>query len=339
MKLPVATLLLLSTQLFAQQSSPLVVAHRGACGYLPEHTLPAKALAYGMGADFLEQDVVLTKDNVPIVSHDIHLDTVTDVALRFPDRHRADGRYYALDFTLAEIQQLSVHERMNLKSGRPEFINRFPVGASKFQISTLEEEIQFVQGLNKSTGRAVGIYPELKQPKWHSEQGRDLSRSVLPILEKYGYANKDALCWIQCFELAEIQRLRHELKWEGKLLLLLGSGPKDSNGNDTQRACTAAGLEELSHLINGIGPAINSIIAGNSKETRHITDLVTLAHQYKIAVHPYTMRRDELPKTVESTDDLHQLLFEGAKVDGIFTDFPDLSVKWLNHFSKGNRIQ
>ena len=86
----------------------IVIAHRGASGYLPEHTLAAKALAHGMGADYIEQDVVLTADDHPIVLHDIHLDLVTDVAERFPRRARADGRFHAIDFTLAEIQQLRV---------------------------------------------------------------------------------------------------------------------------------------------------------------------------------------------------------------------------------------
>ncbi len=150
-----------------------VIAHRGASGYLPEHTLPAKALAYGLGADFLEQDVVLTKDRHPIVLHDIHLDTVTDVADRFPERARADGRYYALDFTLAEIKTLAVHERWDHKNRQPVFAGRFP-SENRLSVPTLAEEIELVQGLNTSTGRDVGIYPEIKKPAWHREQGYDI---------------------------------------------------------------------------------------------------------------------------------------------------------------------
>ena len=92
---------------------PLIIAHRGASGYLPEHTLEAKALAFGMGADYLEQDVVASRDDQLIVLHDIHLDRVSDVAERFPDRQRADGRFYARDFDLKEIQSLRAWERMN----------------------------------------------------------------------------------------------------------------------------------------------------------------------------------------------------------------------------------
>jgi len=93
------------------KSGPIVIAHRGASGYLPEHSLESKAMAHAMGADFLEQDVVLTSDGVPIVLHDIHLDSTTDVARLFPGRAREDGRYYALDFNLQEIKALSLHER------------------------------------------------------------------------------------------------------------------------------------------------------------------------------------------------------------------------------------
>src|ERR1043165_1359827 len=97
-------------------ASPIVIAHRGASGYLPEHTLAAKALAYGLGADYLEQDIVLSKDDVPVVLHDIYLDTVTDWSRRFPERKRSDGRFYALDLSLAELKQLRVTERFNAKT-------------------------------------------------------------------------------------------------------------------------------------------------------------------------------------------------------------------------------
>src|SRR6185503_3347980 len=170
--------------------SPIVIAHRGASGYLPEHTLAAKALAHGMGADYLEQDVVLSRDGVPVVLHDIHIDTVTDVAKRFPGRARPDGRYYALDFTVAELKQLAASERFDPKTGLAVFPRRFPVGKSSFQVPTLEEELQLVQGLNASTGRVAGIYPEIKNPAWHRQQGHDVSRIVLDVLARYGYRTR-----------------------------------------------------------------------------------------------------------------------------------------------------
>ena len=106
-------LLLPFAALAAAEPRPLIIAHRGASGYLPEHTLAAKALAYGQGADYLEQDVVLSKDGVPVIFHDTHIDTTTDVAKKFPGRQRADGRFYALDFTVSELKQLNVTERFN----------------------------------------------------------------------------------------------------------------------------------------------------------------------------------------------------------------------------------
>src|SRR5688500_1899970 len=178
------TLLLLGASPAIAQPPPksLVIAHRGASGYLPEHTIAAKAYAHALGADFIEQDLVLSKDDVPIVIHDIYVDTVTDVAKRFPNRKRADGRYYVLDFTVAELKQLRVSERFDARTGGRVFPRRFPAQQSSFQLSTFEEELQLIQGLNRSTGRVAGIYPEIKQPKWHNVQGRDISRVVLAIL-------------------------------------------------------------------------------------------------------------------------------------------------------------
>jgi glycerophosphoryl diester phosphodiesterase len=307
-------------------AQPIVIAHRGASGYLPEHTLPGKALAHAMGADFLEQDIVLSKDDVPIVMHDINLDTVTDVAKRFPERKREDGRYYALDFTLAEIKQLQACERFNPKTGKAVYPNRFPLGqsAASFQLATLEEELQFIQGLNHSTGRVAGIYPEIKQPAWHRKQGHDISRIVLPILAKYGYTTKQDDCWIQCFEFDEVKRLRTELGWQGRLVLLMGGG----KGNDHQR--TPAGLAEIAQVADGIGPSIGSVVTGKTVAERQVTDLVENAHAAHLAVHPYTLRIDELPKCVATSDELLHALFDEAGVDGLFSDFPDVVVKWLH---------
>lgn len=323
---PLALLLILSLPLLAEE--PIVIAHRGASGYLPEHTLEAKAMAHAMGAPFIEQDLVLTKDDVPVVLHDIHLDTVTDIATRFPGRHREDGRYYALDFTLAEIKQLRATERFNAKTGKQVFPKRFPKNRSHFQVPTLEEELQLIQGLNASTGRSAGIYPEIKQPGWHRKQGHDISRIVLPILQRYGYATKTDACYLQCFELEEVKRLRHELGWKGRLIMLLG-GKKGEDGTDFERLLTPQGLAELAQTADGIGPALGSVISGKTPAERRVTDLVANAHAAKLAVHPYTFRADELPKYATSSDDLLQLLFVDAKVDGLFTDFPDIAVRWL----------
>jgi len=316
-------LLVLAMPLLAEDS-PLVIAHRGASGYLPEHTLAAKALAHGMGAHYLEQDIVLTQDDVPVVLHDIHLDTTTDVARRFPDRKRADGRYYALDFSLAEIKQLDVSERFNAKTGKAVYPKRFPLDQSTFCVSTLEEELQLIQGLNASTGRVAGIYPEIKQPKWHRDQGHDISRIVLPVLQRYGYATKADPCFLQCFELTEVQRLRAKLGWKGKLIMLLGS-KKSEDGTDYAALRTPKGLAELAKVADGIGPAIHQVL----NEAGKPTPLVSEAHAAGLKVHPYTLRADDLPGFATSPDEVHRALFSEAKVDGLFSDFPDLTVRWL----------
>jgi glycerophosphoryl diester phosphodiesterase len=295
-------------------AQPIVIAHRGASGYLPEHTLEAKAMAHAMGADFIEQDIVLTKDDVPVVMHDTHLDTTSDVAARFPGRHRANGRFYVIDFTLAEIKQLKATERFSEKTGRQVYPKRFPKGASSFQIATLEEELLLIGGLNKSTGRIAGIYPEIKQPKWHRSEGHDISAMVLPLLRKHGYATKSDPCVLQCFELEEVKRIRKELGWQGRLVFLMGSSGKGETAG-TQRAT----LADVATVADGIGPSIGA----------DIVRLATEAHEAGLIVHPYTLRIDDLPKWTQSTDELLHMLFDEAKVDGVFTDFPDVVVKWL----------
>ena len=322
-----ALLLLSLGGLTAAETRPLIIAHRGASGYLPEHTLAAKALAYGQGADFLEQDLVLSKDGVPVVFHDTAIDTTTDVAVKFPERKRDDGPFYALDFTVAELKQLNATERFNPKTGQAVLPGRFPVGVGTFRIATLEEEIRFIQGLNRSTGRAVGIYPELKAPAWHRKEGRDLAAAVLPILRKYGYDAKDSACFVQCFELAEIKRLRGELAWKGKLIMLMGGKGKGPGETDFTYLQTDAGLAELAQLVDGIGPPISSYVTGRSPAERQVTDLAARARKAGLLSHPYTLRADELPKCVTTVDELLRVLFDEAKVDGLFTDFPDLCIK------------
>jgi glycerophosphoryl diester phosphodiesterase len=316
---------------FAQPTArPLVIAHRGASGYLPEHTLEAKAYAHALGVDYIEQDLVLSKDGVPIVIHDIYLDTVTDVARRFPDRKRSDGRYYVTDFTVAELKQLRVTERFNARTGRRVFPGRFPAEASTFQLSTFEEELELIQGLNRSTGRAAGIYPEIKQPKWHRAEGHDISVVVLKILKRYGYAARSDACFLQCFEWPEVQRLRNELGWRGRLVMLIEAKSKGDDGTDHDFLCTPAGLREVAKVADGIGPAIGRLVtwqASGAKPT--LTELMSNARAAKLQVHPYTVRVDDLPANCTSADALHAVLFGELRVDGVFTDFSDVTLRWL----------
>ena len=320
---PIVALALLSPSARAAEPRRIVIAHRGASGYLPEHTLEAVAVAHAMGADYLEPDVVLTRDNVPVVLHDIHLDTVTDVARRFPDRKREDGRYYVIDFTLAELKQLRVHERISLGSGQPVFPGRFPLGWASFEIPTLEEEIQLVQGLNKSTGREAGIYPEIKEPAWHRKQGRDLSPIVLELLARYGYRSKADRVYLQCFDFDEVRRIRGELRYQGRIIQLMGDTP------DFNHLRTRAGLAEVAKVADGIGPPLEQVITGRTGTTYQVTDLVRDAHAAGLVVHPYTFRADALPDYAGSLEELLRAFFDVAQVDGVFTDQTDRAVAFL----------
>ncbi|WP_437202818.1 glycerophosphodiester phosphodiesterase [Planctomicrobium sp. SH664] len=313
---------------------PFVIAHRGASGYLPEHTLEAKALAYAQLADYLEQDLVLTKDNVPVVLHDIHLDTVTDVAQRFPGRQRDDGRYYAIDFTLAEVQSLRVFERFHPKTGKAVFPGRFPTQTGNFRIPTLVEEIQFVQGLNRSTGRTVGIYPELKQPEFHFKEGKDLTAVVLDILTAHGYHEATDPVFLQCFDAKELQRVRHGFHSRLKLIQLLHGDPWNA------KATLEAQIQEcrkIAGYAHGIGIPLGALFPTKAPEgIEKASRLVSAAHAAGLAVHPWTYRADDLPKSFPTFAELHSASV-AAGIDGLFSDFPDQSRTLLREAAESRK--
>ena len=302
---------------------PIVIAHRGASGYLPEHTLEAVTLAHAMGADFIEQDIVLSKDNVPVVLHDIHLDTVTDVATKFPNRRRKDGRYYAIDFSLKEIKTLNVGERINLKTGRAVYPKRFTRGKSAFQVPTLREEIELIQELNRTRQRNVGIYVEIKAPAWHRDQGKDISRIALAIIERSGYRTRDDRAYVQCFDFNETRRIREELNSDLKLVQLLGDKKWNKAKTEIDKLRQQNGLKEIAEYADGIGPAMSHVIHESKKKRAAMTDLVSEAHEVGLLVHAYTLRADALPGYAKNFDELSALFLNQAKVDGVFTDFPD----------------
>ena len=152
----------------APAAPKVVVSHRAASGYLPEHTLPAVAMAFAFGPDYIEQDVALTKDGVLMVIHDIYLDAATNVGQVFAERKRSDGRYYVCDFTLAEISSLRVTERINTPHRRGGIQRKVPLGRVEVrEMPTFAEEIEMIQGMNKSMGRNIGIYPEIKGSAFH----------------------------------------------------------------------------------------------------------------------------------------------------------------------------
>lgn len=306
---------------------PLIVAHRGASGYVPEHTLVAKGIAHAMGADAIEQDVIATKDHQLIVLHDIHLDTVTDVAKRFPDRARADGRFYAFDFTLQEIQTLHVFERFDRQTGDPVFPNRYALTDDGFRVSTFEEELRFIANLNRTSGRDAGIYPEIKHPAWHLEQGCDLSALVIDAVTSHGYQTQEHLCWIQCFDDAQVMRIRGELNYKGRLVQLIAQGHDEQTGADYSRMLSPEGLSDLSQTVDGIGPQVDSIVTW-PRGKRTTSDLVSNAHEFGLEVCPWTVRSDSLPSGCSSMQELVDAL-RAAGVDGMFTDQPDQAIQAL----------
>lgn len=309
----------------ADVQPPFEIAHRGASGYLPEHTLEAVVMAHGLGAAYIEQDVVMTRDGVPVVLHDLTLDATTDVAERFPGRAREDGRHYALDFTLAEVKSLEAKERFKPETGARVYPGRYAGGGPVFRIATFEESVALVAALNRSTGREAGIYPEIKRPAWHLAQGVDLSAAVLEILARFGYGDRESPCYVQCFEYDEIRRLREQLGYRGRLVQLLGGGDKVGEGNtDNAFFRTPEGLRELSRWVDGIGPPLGEVVRGGSPEERAATSLVADARAAGIAVHPYTARSDALPKWAETYGELVAAL-RGAGVEAYFTDFPGLA--------------
>lgn len=301
---------------------PVIIAHRGASGHLPEHTVQAKALAFAMGADYLEQDLVATRDDRLVVLHDIHLDRVTNVAQVFPDRARPDGRFYVRDFDLDEILLLTVNERVD-GSGRQVFPERLAHTGDEFRVHTFERELALAETLRESAGRDVGIYPEIKRPAWHQEEGVDITRHVLEALRRAGYEDSSHPVYLQCFDDAELRRIRHELGSRLKLVQLIG---EDSWGEAPTRydaLTTPEGLRELARTVDGVGPWVNQLYRRRSwGRTIEATDLVATAHEFGLAVHPYTFRRDALAEGFADFEEMVRFFVRDLTVDGLFTDFP-----------------
>jgi glycerophosphoryl diester phosphodiesterase len=299
------------------QPRPVVIAHRGASGYLPEHTLVAKALAYGMGADYLEQDVIATRDGELVVFHDLMLELTTDVATCFPGRHRADGHFYCIDFTFAELQTLSVVERRAADGTGRRNAGRFPDGAGRFRIPTLEEELLFIRGLNRSTGRDVGIYPEIKDPAWHRAAGIELADRMIEVLARCGYDSREERVFVQCFDPGELARLRGEGCRMPLVQLIDSSAPVP----------TRAELVRIASYADAIGPSLSLVWKADRKPAT--STLVADAHAAGLAVHPYTIRKDDLPAGVAGMTELLDIVLGTAGADGVFTDFPDIAAAWV----------
>lgn len=311
--------------------TPKIAAHRGASGYLPEHTLPAKTMAYAMKPDYIEQDVIMTKDGVLMVMHDPQLDTTTDVAEKFPGRQRADGKFYAVDFTLPEIESLTVTERFNPETGEPVFPGRFPGHSGvAFKVPKFEDELKLIQGLNKSTGGNVGVYVEVKEPAFYAREGRDITGAVIDMLTKYGYNAPDSDAILQIFDYDAVKAAR-EKGWKGDLAMLVTPGGQHLTDDKKihQWLTTPEGLAEVAKYANIYAPGFTMLAEPDGKGGYRITELADLARKNGMKVHSWTLRKDQLWPGFQSPDQALDAAFKEIKLDGLFSDFPDYAVEYL----------
>ena len=285
---------------------PLVIAHRGASGYRPEHTLAAYELAIEMGADFIEPDLVITRDGVLIARHENDITGTTDVIDRpeFRSRRRTkwiDGRevtgWFAEDFTLAEIKTLRARERL-------EFRDRSFNGM--FEVPTFEEVLDLARRRN------VGVYPETKFPSYFRSIGLPLEEPMVEALHAAGLRGREAPVFLQSFEASSLRRLKTMTDLP-RIQLLEEGAP--------------VALAEIAAYADGIGPNKRLIVpAGPDGRLRPPTSLVEDAHRAGLLVHPWTFRSDPvfLAPDYEGDATREVAQFVELGVDGLFTDFPDL---------------
>ena len=329
------------------QNDRIIIAHRGASGYLPEHTLESKALAFAQNADYLEQDLAMTKDDHLVVIHDHFLDGLTDVAEKFPDRKREDGRYYVIDFTLDEIQSLNMTENFKTEDGKQVAVypGRFPLWKSHFKIHTFEDELEFIQGLEKSTGKKVGIYPEIKAPWFHHQNGKDIAVATLKVLKKYGYTNKDSRCYLQTFDFNELKRIKEKLMPEMGMNLKLVQLVAYTDWHETEEKnkdgkwinysydwmFKPGAMKEIAKYADGVGPGWYMMLDEDKSTKGNIvlTPMVADINSTKMECHPYTVRKDALPKFANNVNEVYEALLYQSNASGLFTDFPDLGVKYV----------
>jgi glycerophosphoryl diester phosphodiesterase len=344
--------------------APLVIAHRGASGYMPDHTLEGYAKAIELGADFIEPDLVATKDGVLIARHEPNLKDTTDVAQRpeFASRKRTmkvDGNdeegWFASDFTLAEIKTLRA---IQPRADRSTAFN------GKFQIPTFDEILALRAAKSKEVGREIGVYPETKHPTYHQKLGLALEQPLVALLKQYKLNRKDAPVFIQSFEAANLKQLRKLTA--NKLVYLLDAndvrpdGSIDANvpydhvvaGDKRTYAdmLTPAGLKEIKTFADGIGPWKPYLISWQAMldpktgkaadvdgdkvvDQRDMTmmepsDVVKNAHKLGLVVHPYTFRNESKHLAANFQDnplEEYRAYFM-LGVDGVFSDYTDTAV-------------
>jgi glycerophosphoryl diester phosphodiesterase len=298
------------------------IAHRGASGYAPEHTAVATAMAHAMGAEFIEQDVVFTRDGRALVLHDTTLETTTNVADVYPDRAREDGRFYAIDFTTDELRRLRKGERRNPVTGQAVYPDRYPVDGPDFPLMFLDEAVALIRALDEAAGRRTGLYPELKRPEFHLAEGFDPVPPFMETLRQSGaFAEGAPPCYIQCFHDGTLKRIRREYGPDRILIQLIGHNHWGEGSTDFDRLLTAEGLAEIATYADGIGLPIDRLVDFSGEAPRW-KPVRKLARKVGLTIHPYTLRRETLPEGT-TFDTLLEFLSGPGGVDGVFTDFPD----------------
>ena len=327
-------LALAALSLAVPAQAQLIIAHRGASGERPEHTLAAYERAIDAGADFIEPDLVVTRDLVLVARHENELSDTTDFAERpeYADRRRAkeiDGRlvngWFAEDFTLAELRTLRAKER--LPGIRP--ANARYDGL--YQVPTLAEIFSLVRAKQAESGRTIGLYPELKHPTFLLSQGIDSVDLLVTALKKEGLDKADRAIFIQCFEVAPLQRL--DKLTDARLVQLVSpeGGPADEPGVTYADMLRPAGLADIARYADAIGPDLRQIVDESGKPT----GLVAAAHETGLKVHGWTLRKENafLPPSLRIGSDPAATgnyaaawgLLASTGVDGLFTDDPALA--------------
>jgi glycerophosphoryl diester phosphodiesterase len=324
---------------------PIVIAHRGASGHRPEHTLEAYRLAIEQGADFIEPDLVATRDGVLVARHENEISGTTDVAdhPEFADRRTTrsiDGAevtgWFTEDFTLAELKTLRARERLaDLRTTEYD---------GRFEIPTLEEILDLLTEANgrvRGERRPVGLYPETKHPSYFGGIGLPLEEPLVEALHRRGWRTADDPVFIQSFEVANLKKLRGMTRLPLVQLVAPSGRPPDlARAGDPRtyaELVTPEGLAEIATYARGIGVHTSLVLPPDDRgELGAPTSLVSDAHRAGLVVHVWTLRAENafLPPSLQRGDapgrigDMQReaVLFLEAGVDGFFTDHPDLGV-------------
>lgn len=308
-----------------KEPHPLVIGHRGASGQLPEHTLEAYERAIEQGADYIEPDLVVTKDGHLVARHENEIGGTTDVAIRFPKRERTqliDGQemkgFFTEDFTLEELRSLRARQRLSFRS---------QAYNGKYAIPTFEEVIALVERKNRETGRQIGLYIETKHPTHFQKIGLPIEPRLLAALKAHQLDKSGAPVYIQSFEVSNLQWLKRHSELRLIQLIEDVGQPADQIGTKLSYASmiTPAGLQQVATYAVGIGPYKRLIVPEHDGRLQAPTHLIENAHAAGLLVHPWTFRTDKeyLAEDYEGNPEEEYLQFFALGVDGVFSDFPE----------------